>query len=89
VKDINNSVDKCLLILGGPGLFLKSWIFTVILYLLAFSSVSWALQLSLPDRVYQGDLIVGKMVIEKSPRPCGSSLISGKSKELTACQSVT
>lgn len=61
MKDINISVDKCLLIFGGPGSFMKLWIFTVLLYLLAFSSVSWALQLSLPDRVYQGDLIVGKV----------------------------
>ncbi len=30
-------------------------------FLLTFTSVAWALQLTLPDRAYQGDLIVGRV----------------------------
>jgi murein DD-endopeptidase MepM/ murein hydrolase activator NlpD len=40
---------------------MKSRIFTLALLILTFSSAAWAVQLRLPDRAYQGDLIVGQV----------------------------
>lgn len=40
---------------------MKLLIFSALLCFLASPSVGWALQLSLPDRVYQGDIIIGKV----------------------------
>jgi murein DD-endopeptidase MepM/ murein hydrolase activator NlpD len=40
---------------------MKLWISAIALFILAFSSAAWAVQLRLPDRAYQGDLIVGRV----------------------------
>jgi len=40
---------------------MKLLISSILLFILTFSSVSWAVQLRLPDRAYQGDLIVGQV----------------------------
>ena len=40
---------------------MKLLISTIALFILTVSSVCWAVQLSLPDRVYQGDLILGQV----------------------------
>jgi len=51
---------------------MKLWISIVTLFILTFSSVSWALTLRLPDRAYQGDLIVGQV------EPVGTVELKGK-----------
>jgi murein DD-endopeptidase MepM/ murein hydrolase activator NlpD len=51
---------------------MKLLIFFALLYSLTFPSESWALQLSLSNRVYQGDLIVGKV------DPLSAVFVSGK-----------
>jgi murein DD-endopeptidase MepM/ murein hydrolase activator NlpD len=51
---------------------MKLSIYLITHIILIFPSVSWALQLRLPDRVYQGDLIVGQV------EPVGSVTLKGK-----------
>jgi murein DD-endopeptidase MepM/ murein hydrolase activator NlpD len=51
---------------------MKLLISTITLFILIFSSVSWAVHLRLPDRAYQGDLIVGKV------EPVGTVFLKGK-----------
>ena len=51
---------------------MKLLISSITLFILTFSSVSWALQLRLPDRAYQGDLIVGKV------EPVAAVFLKGK-----------
>ena len=51
---------------------MKLLISTIMLFILTFSSVSWALHLRLPDRAYQGDLIVGQV------EPVGTVTLKGK-----------
>jgi hypothetical protein len=51
---------------------MKLLISTITIFILTFPSVSWALQLRLPDRAYQGDLIVGQV------EPVGTVTHKGK-----------
>ncbi len=51
---------------------MKLLIYSITLLTLVFPSVSWAVQLRLPDRAYQGDLIVGKV------EPVGTVFLKGK-----------
>ncbi len=51
---------------------MKFWISAIALFILTFSSAAWALRLKLPDRAYQGDLIVGQV------EPVGTVLLKGK-----------
>ena len=51
---------------------MKLLISSITLLFLTFPSVSWALHLRLPDRAYQGDLIVGQV------EPVGTVLLKGK-----------
>jgi murein DD-endopeptidase MepM/ murein hydrolase activator NlpD len=51
---------------------MKLLISTITLFILTFPSVSWALHLRLPDRAYQGDLIVGQV------EPVGTVTHKGK-----------
>ncbi len=51
---------------------MKLLISTISLFILTFSSASWALHLRLPDRAYQGDLIVGQV------EPVGTVKFKGK-----------
>jgi hypothetical protein len=51
---------------------MKLLISTITIFILTFPSVSWALQLRLPDRAYQGDLIVGQV------EPVGTVMHKGK-----------
>lgn len=51
---------------------MKSRIFTLALLILAFSSTAWAVQLRLPARAYQGDLVVGQV------EPPGPVFLRGK-----------
>ncbi|CAB1064064.1 Peptidase, M23/M37 family [Olavius sp. associated proteobacterium Delta 1] len=50
---------------------------SITLFILTFSSVSWALHLRLPDRAYQGDLIVGKV------EPKGTVFLKGKEQPVS------
>ena len=45
---------------------------TITIFILSFSSASWALNLKLPSRVYQGDLVVGQV------KPAGNVKFWGK-----------
>lgn len=45
---------------------------TLVLFILALSTASWAVELRLPDRAYQGDLIVGQV------EPVGPVYLKGK-----------
>lgn len=51
---------------------MKLLISTITLFILTFSSVSWAVHLRLPDRAYQGDLIVGRI------EPVGTVFLKGQ-----------
>jgi hypothetical protein len=51
---------------------MKLLIYSIALFFLTFPSVSWALHLRLPDRAYQGDLIVGQV------EPVGTVTLKGK-----------
>ena len=51
---------------------MKLLISSITIFILTFSSVSWAVNLRLPDRVYQGDLIVGQV------EPVGTVTLKGK-----------
>ena len=51
---------------------MKLLISTITLFILTFSSTSWALHLRLPDRAYQGDLIVGQV------EPVGTVTFKGR-----------
>ena len=51
---------------------MKLLISSITLLFLTFPSISWALHLRLPDRAYQGDLIVGQV------DPVGTVLLKGK-----------
>jgi murein DD-endopeptidase MepM/ murein hydrolase activator NlpD len=57
---------------------MKLLISTITLFILTFSSTSWALHLRLPDRAYQGDLIVGKV------EPVGAVLLKGQELPVSA-----
>ena len=57
---------------------MKLWIPAITLFILTLSSVSWALQLRLPDRAFQGDLIVGKV------EPVGTVLLKGKEQPVSS-----
>ena len=57
---------------------MKLLISTITFFILTFSSTSWALHLRLPDRVYQGDLIVGKV------EPVGAVLLKGQELPVSA-----
>jgi murein DD-endopeptidase MepM/ murein hydrolase activator NlpD len=57
---------------------MKLLIYSMTLFSLTFSSVSWAVQLRLPDRVYQGDLIVGQI------EPAGTVLLKGKEQPVSS-----
>ena len=56
---------------------MKFWISTITLLILTFSSSAWALQLRLPDRAFQGDLIVGKV------EPAGTVFLKGKEQPVS------
>ena len=51
---------------------MKLLISAITLFILTFSSASWAVNLRLPDRAYQGDLIVGQV------EPVGTVTLKGK-----------
>jgi len=57
---------------------MKLLIYSITLFSLTFSSVSWAVQLRLPNRVYQGDLIVGQI------EPAGTVLLKGKEQPVSS-----
>ena len=50
----------------------------IAIFILAFSSTSWALHLRLPDRAYQGDLIVGQV------EPVGAVFLNGRKLTVSA-----
>ena len=52
--------------------FMKLLISSIMFFILTLPSVSWAVQLRLPDRAYQGDLIVGQV------EPVGTVYLKGK-----------
>jgi len=56
---------------------MKLLISTITLLILTFSSVSWAVQLRLPERAFQGDLIVGKV------EPAGTVFLKGKEQPVS------
>ena len=51
---------------------MKLLISSITILFLTFPSISWAVNLRLPDRAYQGDLIVGQV------EPVGTVLLKGK-----------
>lgn len=57
---------------------MKLWIATIVLLFSAVSSPCWALQLSLPDTSYQGDMIVGKV------EPPTTVYVSGKAHPVSS-----
>jgi len=56
---------------------MKFLVSSIALFCLTFSSVSWAMHLRLPDRAYQGDLIIGKV------EPLATVFLKGKEQPVS------